>query len=182
MSRIEPTIPVTAKMYRHFAIITICITACLAMFADGENRQQIENHISKKQNQSRMMNAEQDLSKQGKGGNTRREIVNKRATKGSFGSDEHMPTTLNVGSGTFTSDKPERTLGAPAGYTGGESSADEIVIPSSPPPGMSIAEFEKMRQELLRKKRKQQQRKRNSSRASDNIFDASRDRTQTRRD
>ena len=28
-------------MYRHFAIITVVATACLAMFADGESRETI---------------------------------------------------------------------------------------------------------------------------------------------
>ena len=29
--------PIPLKMYRHFAIVTVCLTACLALFAQGEN-------------------------------------------------------------------------------------------------------------------------------------------------
>ncbi|MCW1403109.1 hypothetical protein OKA06_12505 [Novosphingobium sp. MW5] len=39
------SIPVPAKMYRHFATITIMITACIALFADGERREAIGAEI-----------------------------------------------------------------------------------------------------------------------------------------
>ena len=32
-----PTMPVTAKMLRHFAALTVAITACIGIFAHGEN-------------------------------------------------------------------------------------------------------------------------------------------------
>ena len=35
MARIAPALPVSAKMYRHFAVITVVITVCIALFADG---------------------------------------------------------------------------------------------------------------------------------------------------
>jgi hypothetical protein len=34
---VTPAIP--PSMYRHFAILTVVLTACLAMFAEGENRE-----------------------------------------------------------------------------------------------------------------------------------------------
>ena len=35
--RARPT-GLNAKVYRHFAVITVCLTGTLAIFADGENR------------------------------------------------------------------------------------------------------------------------------------------------
>ena len=37
MRQPTPTLPVTAKMLRHFAIVTVAITACIGIFANGEN-------------------------------------------------------------------------------------------------------------------------------------------------
>ena len=38
--------PVTAKMYRHFAAVTVACTMALAMFADGENREAVAREVS----------------------------------------------------------------------------------------------------------------------------------------
>src|SRR5688572_985632 len=37
---------ITAKMYRHFATLTIAVTAAVAVFADGENREAIATEVS----------------------------------------------------------------------------------------------------------------------------------------
>ncbi|MEO6717137.1 MAG: hypothetical protein ABIM50_07795 [Novosphingobium sp.] len=37
MRQPTPTIPVTSKMLRHFAVVTVAITACIGIFAQGEN-------------------------------------------------------------------------------------------------------------------------------------------------
>lgn len=47
----SPAIPM--KMYRHFAIVTVMLTACLAMFADGENRQQADASAARAAEQHR---------------------------------------------------------------------------------------------------------------------------------
>lgn len=39
MRRAAPTLPVTAKMLRHFAIVSVVITSGLAMFASGEGQE-----------------------------------------------------------------------------------------------------------------------------------------------
>jgi hypothetical protein len=39
--------PVTAQMYRHFAILTVAITAALALFVDGESREAVASEIVK---------------------------------------------------------------------------------------------------------------------------------------
>lgn len=42
------TPPIPAKMYRHFAVITIAFTALLALFADGENEQVVTQQVSER--------------------------------------------------------------------------------------------------------------------------------------
>lgn len=37
MRQPTPTLPITAKMLRHFAVVTLAITACIGVFAQGEN-------------------------------------------------------------------------------------------------------------------------------------------------
>lgn len=39
--------PITAQMYRHFAVLTVAVTAALALFADGENREAVAGEIAK---------------------------------------------------------------------------------------------------------------------------------------
>jgi hypothetical protein len=46
MPRAAPTLPVNAKMYRHFAVISLVLTAGLAMFANSGNREALEDHIA----------------------------------------------------------------------------------------------------------------------------------------
>lgn len=38
--------PVPAKMYRHFAVVTVALTAALALFAQGENREYYEEQAA----------------------------------------------------------------------------------------------------------------------------------------
>lgn len=45
MVRKAHTQPVTPQMYRHFAVLTIAITAAVALFADGENREAMASEI-----------------------------------------------------------------------------------------------------------------------------------------
>ena len=39
MRQPTPTLPITPKMLRHFAVVTVAITACIGIFASGENTQ-----------------------------------------------------------------------------------------------------------------------------------------------
>lgn len=45
MSRIAKPPPVTAKIYRHFASITIGLTLCVALFANGEAREDAQQRV-----------------------------------------------------------------------------------------------------------------------------------------
>ena len=44
--------PIPMKMYRHFAAVTVALTACLAFFADGEKREAVANHIEERERQA----------------------------------------------------------------------------------------------------------------------------------
>ena len=69
-----PAIP--HKMYRHFAVVTVLLTATLAMFADGENRElaaaSIEQHQRdaelRRISAARVGNARLEISKPSSGG------------------------------------------------------------------------------------------------------------------
>lgn len=40
------TSPISPKMFRHFAVVTIIVTLLLAVFADGENREALAENVS----------------------------------------------------------------------------------------------------------------------------------------
>lgn len=58
MSRPAPSLPISPKMFRHFAIITVAITACVAMFADGEGREAVAAQIKERQQKNELLIAE----------------------------------------------------------------------------------------------------------------------------
>jgi len=43
--QLNPMLGIDAKMYRHFAIITVALTAAVALFADGEKREVIAQGV-----------------------------------------------------------------------------------------------------------------------------------------
>ena len=48
MRRATPSMPVTPVMLRHFAVLTLVITSCIAIFASGENREFVDQQIRAK--------------------------------------------------------------------------------------------------------------------------------------
>lgn len=48
------SIPVPAKVVRHFAVVTLVITSCIALFADGERREAIGAEIRADQQRQQM--------------------------------------------------------------------------------------------------------------------------------
>jgi hypothetical protein len=54
VKEILASIPVPAKMVRHFAVVTLVITACIALFADGERREAIGAEIRADQQRQQM--------------------------------------------------------------------------------------------------------------------------------
>ncbi len=59
MRRAAPTIPVSPKLLKHFAVVTIVLTGALAMFADEGSRSAIEDGIKSQQdyNEARAIEA-----------------------------------------------------------------------------------------------------------------------------
>jgi len=49
MSRYAPKTTVSPKMFRHFAVITIGVTACLGMFTNGEEAERLAKDIDVQQ-------------------------------------------------------------------------------------------------------------------------------------
>ncbi len=58
MKELLEAIPIPPKMYRHFAVITVLITGCIAIFADTENREAISNEIDQQQQQAALRSAD----------------------------------------------------------------------------------------------------------------------------
>ena len=48
MAMIAQTLVLSPKLYRHFAVLTVSVTALIAIFADGERREDISDHIAVK--------------------------------------------------------------------------------------------------------------------------------------
>ena len=95
MSRHAPIIPVDGKLYRHFAIATVLITGCLAMFASGENREALSQAIESQQQQAEVKEVEAKKGI-GKKGN----FSDKRKVKGSFGTDSEVRWRPPASAGT----------------------------------------------------------------------------------
>lgn len=145
MARPQPTIPVSARMYRHFAVATLSITACLAMFADGESREALADQVSR----ADMRQAEGKLAEQGKGGNSALTFTDKRRNKGSFGADgggdegggSGGDGTLNGASIAAAQDGPGE---APV-YAEDSAAQAPAEMPQMLQPGMSAAEYQQMK-------------------------------------
>lgn len=58
MARAAPTLPISPRLFRHFAVLTVAFTACVAMFADGEGREAVANELAARQKQNEMLIAE----------------------------------------------------------------------------------------------------------------------------
>lgn len=74
--------PIPYRMYRHFAVATVTLTACVAMFADGERREAISDHIEHKEREA-------ELQRQSEAMFGQRELVRSKAAEddGEFGSE-----------------------------------------------------------------------------------------------
>ena len=152
MSRHSPVIPINGKMYRHFAIATVLITGCLAMFASGENREALSDAIESQQQKAEVQQvaAKKGLGKKGN-------LSDNRKVKGSFGADTDYhwrpPPLAGDGSGFAETDEAELVAASNVTFT------DNAAAPSGPqtiagnlPPGMSPAEYAQMANQKKKKK------------------------------
>ena len=157
MSRSAPIIPVNAKMYRHFAIATVMITGTLALFADGENREALEEQIEARQQTVALKQAEQENAAK-KATVAKSNFTDKRKTKGSFGREddyEWRPPRLPRRGGGFAEEgEAELVAASDVSYSGGPVSNPGAAMKAPPPPGMSPEQYEQMLNQ--KKKRKPQ--------------------------
>lgn len=160
MARPAPIIPIDGKMYRHFAIATVMITGCLAMFASGENREALASTIEAQQRQVQTQQAEKPAAKK-KSGN----FTDNRKVKGSFASDADLrwdpPPMARRSVGFAQSTEAELVAGSDVAFTseGSGPSAPPAVTGGLPPPGMSPAEYAQMTNQKKKKKAPQESRK-----------------------
>lgn len=76
----KPPIPLT--MYKHFAVATVTLTACIAMFADSDNREAMAEEVEEQQQRQEWQGSSDESDSQPE--LVRRDIE----TPGSFGSEE----------------------------------------------------------------------------------------------
>lgn len=177
MARSQPLIPVSAKMYKHFAMTTVCITALLAIFADGSNREAIGDHLESQRQQAEMRSAEQDLTAQHKGGRTA--FRDNRRVKGSFGvetgggssegdfsntgystsyegydfADVPPPAADGMDSGEGETPMLAASTAAPVPAAPGRSTRIVTASSAGPPPGMTREEWEQIKRQAQRDSR-----------------------------
>lgn len=115
------------RMYRHFAIVTVALTAALALFADGESREAMAEEIAAREQRNELAHA--SAEKFGKPRLVRKEP----ASAGSFGSD----------GGDFGEPMDDAGGGNPSGYISGPVNAPSAYAYF----GLSEAEWEALSEE-----------------------------------
>lgn len=114
-------------MYQHFAVVTLVITAAVAMFADGEQREAVAATAVDKPDAI-------DLAAQGRQANTIK--VSRQATQGSFG--DELPT----GGYGFADDGANSGTSSIVGGSDGIGAIATIPANLTPPAGMSRTAWE----------------------------------------
>lgn len=143
-------------MFRHFAVITLAITFCLAMFADGEKRQAITEQVEQRQAQNEALKAESDALGKKRFASKGMKFNDSRKAKGSFGFDPAVPDDDTGTSGNGP--KPSLNLASYDSYDPLEAAslresefAAAYDSPNAVPPGLSE---EEVRKYILAKKSK----------------------------
>lgn len=136
MSRVALAMPVNARMYRHFAAITLAVTGLVALFADGESRESIRNEVEARE--TRRALREEQAEKH----NFRRDIAPApaRAQTGGGGWDSGAPTADGDMSGSYIPDDME--LAEPSGDMASDAlPSGGLSAPPVPPPGIPGSEY-----------------------------------------
>jgi len=58
MRRAAPALPISPKLLKHFAAITLVLTACIALFADGEGREAIQEQVDMRAARNQLIETE----------------------------------------------------------------------------------------------------------------------------
>lgn len=110
--------PIPLKMYKHFAVVTLMLTAGIAMFADSGNREAMAAHIEERQREAEL----RAISAQRTGNASQGQIIRRDAAQnGWFGSEdsEYGDPTVEVQSNGGGSPRARRggtSRAAIAGY------------------------------------------------------------------
>ncbi len=124
--------PVTPQMLRHFAVLTVMITGCLAMFADGENRELIGEKLKERQARNVMLAADAQ-----RGDKRKAQVAGLTVAPGmhiqSGGDDAPASGGASSGTGSLNPDDDhyeQDGLGIPATPTGGlhDPDADPVAV------------------------------------------------------
>lgn len=89
MSRIAPPLAIKPAMYRHFAVLTLVLTACIAMFADGENSEAASNRPDMR-NETPRITAQEKSARRGPA------LRDDRRNKTTWAPDEPLPTVVEA--------------------------------------------------------------------------------------
>lgn len=106
--------PVPVKLYKHFAVVTVVLTATIALFADGENREAVAHQMEQREEEARLERASQEIT------GTPRLIRSEATLQGSFddggefdagyGRPMNDPGTTRQGSGRRSTNQSRQSL------------------------------------------------------------------------
>ncbi len=130
------TLPIPQSLFRHFAMITIAITGCVALFADGESREVIVAEVEARTERNDLLRAEADKLGARKVKASGLQLRDSNRSYMAFAPDEPV-SDANYGTpmdGSETSVGASLRAGTPAlNLPGGESAA---AAGTPPPPGL----------------------------------------------
>lgn len=140
MAARPPILSVPKNLYKHFAVVTVATTLCIAIFADGAQREQIAEEIASHQAakaQERQQKADNQDGRMVAGlrdnrGGANNYVINNNPDVGSIATGPLQPTVFPIDEmGDFgehdLAPKPPRQLNA----------AERRKLPPVLPPGMS---------------------------------------------
>lgn len=157
MAMIAQSIVVSPKVYRHFAVLTVTVTALIAIFADGERREEIADHIEAKEAkaEARRIEAEKNKAK----------VLHKasKSTRGGGGGGGGGDHIADFGEGMIQEAAYSPGARRPANLPPPQAMSPEAMLygssmeqlPDVPPPGMSAEVFQRLKrvqQQRLKKK------------------------------
>lgn len=126
-------------MYRHFAVVTVCLTFALAIFADGENRSAMAEELTEQQQQAELQRQSADMV----GPVT---VAGKKpgpaADPGGFGDDEAMgapSAPVGGGGGSSSGAVPDGGV-----YGGSMTAAQSVGFPAAQLAAMSKEERDQL--------------------------------------
>ena len=132
MRQPTPTLPITPKMLRHFAIVTVAITACIGVFAQGENAKIASNPKQGATQGSGSSFAAVAGDKNSREVNGMKLAAGTRLQSGGGSDADEPPAQVADGIGYFQNNDPAFRASSPPGTAGAP--AEVALAPSPAPP------------------------------------------------